>query len=255
MADSNDSLLREVDDEIRREKLAKLWDQYGLLMLTAAAMIVAGVLGFQWWQRTTLENAQAFGAKYQNALLLAQQGKAGEAAKIFSEIAANGPKGYAVLARIKLAGGKVKAGKGDEAVKLYDAVINDGGADELLAGYARLQAASLRAGKADWTEMQNRLNDLAKASSPWRYSAKELLGIAARHAGKLAEARKYFEQLLADPLVPRSISARVRVLLSLVTEAELASAAKKKPAAAAATATATAATKAADASKPGKQSK
>lgn len=253
MSNTDDSLLREVEEEIRREKFAKLWDQYGLAAIGLAGLLVAGVLGFQWWQGKTLEKAQTYGAKYQSALTLAQQGKAAEAEKSFSEIAANGPKGYAVLARLKLAGAKVKAGKNAEAIKLYESIVNDGGADELLAGYARLQAASLRAGIADWTEMQNRLNDLTKASSPWRYSAKELLGIAARRAGKLAEARNYFGQLIADPLVPRSIQARVKILMALVTEAELA-AAPVKPAGAATTTKSSAAKAAGDTGKPSGQS-
>lgn len=228
MADTDDSLMREVQEDLRREKFARLWDQYGLAALAIAVALIMGVLGYQWWRGAQLKEAQTYGAKYQAALRLSVEGKTAEANKAFAEIAANGPKGYVILSRLKLAAASAKAGKTDDAVGLYDAVVNDGGADQLLAGFARLQAAALRADKADWTEMQNRLIDLVKADSPWRYSAEELLGLAAQKAGKLGESRKYFEQLVANPVVPQSISARARVLLSLVATEELKRAAPKK---------------------------
>ena len=40
MADDNDSLLREVQEEIRREQMEKLWQRYNGLIFGAAALIV-----------------------------------------------------------------------------------------------------------------------------------------------------------------------------------------------------------------------
>jgi hypothetical protein len=73
--------------------------------------------------------------------------------------------------------------------------------------------------------MQNRLNDLAAESNPWRFSARELLGLAAQKAGKTDEARTQFQRLLSDRNTPPSIGGRARVMLAMLTEAELASAA------------------------------
>ena len=47
----------------------------------------------------------------------------------------------------------------------------------------------LRLDSANWTDMQNRLNDLAADGNAWRFSARELLGLAAQKAGKTEEAR------------------------------------------------------------------
>ena len=83
----------------------------------------------------------------------------------------------------------------------------------------------LRLDSASWTEMQNRLNDLAAESNAWRFSARELLGLAAQKAGKTEEARTQFQRLLSDRNTPPSIGERARVMLAMLTEAELASAA------------------------------
>ena len=224
MSNTDDSLVREVNEELRREQIAKLWDRYGLIALAGVGLFIAALLGYQYWRKVQLETAQEFGAQYQQALQLAQEGKSEESAKILMQMAKEAPKGYAVLARLKLAAAKAKAGKKDEAVRTYEAVVNDGGADPLLAGYAKLRAAALRVGEADWTEMQNRLNDLTGDDSAWRYSARELLGLAALKAGQLDEARKLFLQVLGDRQTPRSIRTRVTIMMGMIAQRELANA-------------------------------
>ena len=47
MADDRDSLLREVDEELRREQMQKLWDRYNGLILGAAALVVLAVGGYK----------------------------------------------------------------------------------------------------------------------------------------------------------------------------------------------------------------
>ena len=81
------------------------------------------------------------------------------------------------------------AGKTAEAVAAFEAIAKESGVDPLLADYAALQAAMLRLDSASWTDMQNRLNGLAADGNAWRFSARELLGLAAQKAGKTEEAR------------------------------------------------------------------
>jgi hypothetical protein len=69
--------------------------------------------------------------------------------------------------------------------------------------------------------MQNRLNDLAADGNPWRASARELLGLAALKAGKTEAARQEFQRLLGDRDTPPSIAERARIMMAMLTEAEL----------------------------------
>ena len=162
------------------------------------------------------------GVRYQAAAKLAHSGKVDEALGAFQAIAAEGPIGYALLARLKLAGDAAKAGKPEEAVAAYDALAKDGSVDPLFKDFARLQAAALKLDSADWTEMQNRLNDLLGEQNAWRFSARELLGLAAYRAGKLDEARHALGVLTADPKVPPAIRERAGYVMSMVAASELA---------------------------------
>ena len=224
MTDERDALLREVDEELRREQLQKLWERYNGLILGGAALIVALVAGYKVLEQKRIHAAETAGAEFAQALELADEAKTDDATKAFERIAATGPRGYASLAQLHLAGAKVRDGKSDEAIKLYQALADEPGADQLLKSFAQLQVATLRMGNADFTEMQNRLNSLTGDQSPYKVSAKELLGLAAFKAGKYDEARKLLEPLLIDPAASRPIQERIKVIMAKIAESEIAAA-------------------------------
>lgn len=225
MTNDSDSLLREVDDELRRDQLEKLWKRYNGVILGAAFLIVASVWGYKFMEGRRIAAAEAAGSEYATALKFDSDKKPDDASKAFAAIAAAGPKGYAALAKLHIAGDDLKAGKKAEALAAYEALANDSSSDDLLKSFAQLQAASVRMGDADFTELQNRLTPLSGDSSPFKISAREMLGIAAYKAGKYDEARKYLEPLLIDPNAARGIQERVKIVMAGIAQAELAKAA------------------------------
>ncbi len=232
MVDRNDTLIREVDEELRRERFEKLWKQYSPQILLAAGFVVALVGGYKFWEFGRIKAAQSAGASYVEARELLAQNKPDDAAKVLDKLAKSGSTGFSALARLQLASGAMKAGKQAEALAAFEALAKDDSADTFLRDFAKLQAAGLRLGEADWTEMQNRLNALAAEKSVWRASARELLGLAALKAGKLDEARSTFQTLLGERNTPPGIAERVRIAMSRIVESELA---KETPGAPAAT--------------------
>lgn len=225
MVDKNDSLYREVEEELRRERLAKLWDTYGVYVVGLVAVVIAAIGGYQLWQGRQATLAAEGGALYDQATQLATDGKSEEAIKAYDALAEGGHRGYAALAALQAAGADLKAGKLDEAQAQFEKVAKDSTSDPLLKSFATLQAASIRLGKADLPEMQNRLNDLAADGNPWRFNARELLGMAAYKAGDIVAATKEFDRILSDPLAPQGVAARVRVLMGSIMAQTLAKAA------------------------------
>ncbi|MBY0558629.1 tetratricopeptide repeat protein [Hyphomicrobium sp.] len=229
MADNNDSLLREVEEELRREQMHKIWKRYNGLILGGAVLIVLGVAGYQMLEHHRITTAETAGAEFAAAENLSDQKKKDDADKAFKAIAESGPAGYAALAKLQLAGAQVKEGKTADAVATYDSLAKQAGADDLLKSFAQLQAASLRMADADYDEIQNRLTPLTAEGAPFANSARELLGVAAYKAKKFDDARKYLEPLLVDPNVPGDTQERVKIIMSGIAGAEVA--AKEPPAA------------------------
>jgi hypothetical protein len=228
MANPEDNFLREVEEELRRERFERIWKEYGTFILAGAALIVVGVLGYKYVENRRITAAQSTGERYEGAMELAATGKDGSAEKEFATIVAEGTGGYPELARLQLAGVLLKQGKKAEAIAAYEELAKSG-TDPLLRDYAALQAAGGRLGEADFTEMQNRLTPLTGDASPWRYSARELLGVAAFKAGKPDEARTVLTPLLVDQKTPQSIAERAQIVLAEIAAAEIGNKAAAEP--------------------------
>ena len=96
-------LFDEVDEEVRREQLKKLWDKYSIYIIAAAILIVAAVGGWRGYQYLEAKKAAEAGDAFNRAVELSEQGKHEEAEKAFADLAAKAPYGYRLLSRFRLA--------------------------------------------------------------------------------------------------------------------------------------------------------
>ena len=144
MSEQTDTFVREVQEEIRRERLAQLWDRYGVIAIGLAALLVISVMGYKYFEYSSLKAREAAGQKFEAATRLVATGKVQEAQQAFEAMAKSAPSGYGTLSRLRVAGALAEENKRAEAVAAYDAVAKDGSADVLLRDFATLQAALLR---------------------------------------------------------------------------------------------------------------
>ena len=158
-----------------------------------------------------------------------QQKEPEKAIEFLSQASGTGPASGPVLSWRGIA--QAQAGKNEDAIATYEALYKTAGTDSILADFARLQAASLRLDQADWSEMQNRLINLTDNANAWKFSARELMAVAALKAGQIEQARKFGDLLMGERKVPPSILERIKVLMASVVAAELAVATPAVPSA------------------------
>lgn len=87
MADPNDILIREVDDDLRRARMEALWRQYRKPLLLAVVALVMVTAGHQVWESKRQKEAGVAMARLDTAIVTLQQGKAAEAAPLFAQLA------------------------------------------------------------------------------------------------------------------------------------------------------------------------
>ena len=78
-------IFQEVDEEVRREQLKKLWERYQNYVFAGAFLILAAVggwRGYDWWQA---KQAAETGAAFEAAQTLSQEGKHAEAETAFAK--------------------------------------------------------------------------------------------------------------------------------------------------------------------------
>jgi hypothetical protein len=209
-------IFREVDEDLRREQARRLWDRLGPYVLGVAVLIVLATAGYKGWTYWQEKQAAATGDRFLAALQLAKDGKHSEAAKAFGEIATNGSGGYPTLARFREAAEKALANDRTGAIADYDAIAKDSGVDTDVRDMAKLRAALLLVDDTPFTDMKSRIGDLASVGSPWRHTAREILGLSAWRTGDYVAARTYFDQIDNDVDSSKELRSRAQLMLALI---------------------------------------
>jgi len=208
-------LFSEVDEEVRRERLKKLWDKYSVYVIALMVLIVAGVGGWRFYQYREAQKAAEVGAAFNRAAELSEQAKHAEAEAAFTELAAKAPAGYRALARMRAAA-EVVARDPKAAAKMFDDIAADHSVGAELQELARIRAAMLLLDSASYADMQQRLEASTTASSSFRHSAREMLALSAWRNGDMATARKWLDAIAEDAQTPDSLQARARALQALL---------------------------------------
>ncbi len=221
-------VFREVDEDLRREQLKKLWDRFAPYVIGLAVLVVVAVSGYKLWEYWQRHQAETTGDQFIAALQLADAGKHDQAITALEAIVANGSGGYPALAGFRIAGEKADAGDVTGAVAEYDAIVARNNTSENMRDLARLRAAFLLVDTADFAEIKNRVGDLAAVGNPWRHSAREILGLSAWRADDLAAAKTYFDQIINDQETPMDLRQRAQLMLALIAAKQPPSAAPAK---------------------------
>lgn len=208
-------LFSEVDEELRREQLGKIWARYSGLIVGVAVLIIIAVGGWRGYEYFQAKKSAEAGSAFEAAAALADQNKHAEAEAAFTQLAATAPRGYRNLSLLRAA---AEAGKRDpkEAVKLYDAIVADSGFDGAERDLARVRAAELLLDTETYNNMLQRLEPATAPEATFRHTARELLALSAWRANDTAAARKWLDMISADGQTPSSLRSRAEALQALL---------------------------------------
>jgi len=200
-------IFREIDEELRRDNLLKLWKRYGRYVIVAvvAALVIAG--GVVAWRNHQATERQALSVRYSAALNLLREGKNADAAKMFATIAAEGGS-FGHLADFEAADLAAKSGDRKGAVAIYDRLAAAGDVEPELRDIATLLSVMNALPDGDPQAAIDRLKPLTDTASPWHPTALELTAAADLKAGNQAAALAIFKQLADDPAAPEGVRSR-----------------------------------------------
>lgn len=211
-------LFDEVDEEVRREQLKKLWDKYSIVFVALMVLIVAGVAGWRGYQYLEGKKAGEAGAAFEKASELSDQDKHAEAEAAFIALAAKAPAGYRTLARLRAAA-EAAPRDAKAAAKMYDDIAADRSLGGEWQDLARLRAAGLLVDSASYADMQQRLEASATPKSTFRHSAREMLALSAWRNNDLTAARKWLDAIAEDSETPPGLRSRAEALAALLPPA------------------------------------
>ena len=210
-------VFREVDEELRRDRLLALWKRFGPYIIGAAIALVLVVGGRAYWTDYIDNKRQAESWAYDEALAAFQiNAETGQPA--LEAIVGGGNDGYAALARFQLAAELQFSGRIDESIAHYEALSADGALNDRLRGLAALMTATLYIDQEREVEAREVLIGLVADNPTWRLSATEFLGFLDFRAGNLEEARSVFASLSVDQAAPQAMQNRAKEMMSLLLD-------------------------------------
>ena len=213
MSDNNDSIFREVDEEVRQEEYKKLWSRYGNLITAVAVLFILAIAGWQGWQYYQQRQSEEASSVYFDALHKATDGKTDDA---LADLGIIKHAGFGQLAKLEEAAIIGNKGDTDKAVAAYDAFANDTSNDPALADLARIRAGYLLVDSQSPDQLLTRLGRYDKDDVLWHSQAREIFGLSAYRVKDYAMADRYFNAIAADAKASSGLKQRAELMLQLI---------------------------------------
>ncbi len=226
---SPESFVREVDEELRRDRAEALWQRHGrtviAIVVVALVLLAAGL----WWRQHRAAQAGIASEQLSQALQDLGDGRENAARAKLAAVREGGG-AYAALAAMTQA--SLAAQKKDpKAAAAFDAIAADSAAPQAVRDVATLRATALRFDTAPPAATIAALADLAVQGNAFYGSAAEMTALSYLKMGRTADAQKLLRAIAADETVPDSLRDRVGRLATVTAAAAPAAPARPSPAA------------------------
>jgi hypothetical protein len=205
---NEEAFLREVDEELRRDRMSKLWRRYGIIAIAVVVLGLAALAGFLWWQSDQHKKAGADGELLSQAMDDLGQGKeAGVRAKL-DTLAASPRPAYRAAAKLTKAALGGEKGDAKAAIAQYKIVADDPDLPQPFRDLAAVRRTALEFDTLPPAEVIARLKPLAVSGNPWFGSAGEMVAAAYIKMNKPELAGPLFAAIAKDEQVPETIRGR-----------------------------------------------
>jgi hypothetical protein len=210
-------IFREVDEELRRDRLEQLWKRYGSWIIVAAVLLVVATAAVTFWREYQQQQRREAGVRYAEALSLAQDGKTEAAIEALGRLGSGASDGHGLLARFQVAALKAQSGGKQDAVAAWQAIADDGAVDRLYRELATVLAALAGVGEGEPAPIIARLQPIAAGDGPWRPSALEITALAQLKGGDKAAALDTYRRLADDLAAPAGLRARAAEMVQALS--------------------------------------
>lgn len=218
MADfERDALMREVDDEVRREKLQRFWKTFGTYVVGASALILLLTVAAVGWQSYQKSKQAALTTQLLAAQRALADNRTPEAEALLKDVIRAKDASLSALAEIRLKELYLRDGKAAAAADMPVRILKYDGGTDAFGWFSQMLGAD-----------EVKLAELDNGANPFRATAREMLAIRHLEQKNYAAARALLNAIHADAETPATMKERASLLLSMIGEQNTA-AAKPKP--------------------------
>ena len=212
-----DDIFKEVDEELREERLTKIWKRIGpyvVGILSGAIIITSAVIGYREYDETQRQN---WGVQFAEAMNLSEEGNWQESLDLFETLTEKTNLGYKTLSLFQAASLYARNGNKEKALEIYQSLENEA-LDENFRDLATLMLIYLQFDNADPEILEKRIEKLASKGNPWYYNAVELKGFLFAKQKNKEKQIEIFNILSKDNKAPEGVRTRANDMLAILGE-------------------------------------
>lgn len=207
-------LIDEIKEDIKKERLEKLWNKHGNQLISFVILIVVSTaigVGFKNYS-TSKYKAEGDMLYMAYASSSDAENKVGEYSKIEDSLSGS----YLAIAKLKKAKLLQTIDRADEAAALYEEIANDSSVPEELQQLSALFKASF----GNDEQSNNMLTEIANGDGIFTSSAREKLAFNKLSNNDIDGAKSDFAALSLGAGIPASISGRAKEMLNMIDAKE-----------------------------------
>jgi len=201
----SDSFIHEVSEEVRRDRLFKLFKKYAWVLALVVIAIVGGTAYNEWNKSASEAEARLTGDLMSAAIAANDPGA-------LQSLAAEKSASKFVL-QLQQANLLIEAGDTAAALEALRAVANDAGAAPVYADLAWLKIVMLDGPNMPATEREITLDRLTAANAPYRLLAQEQRAMQYVRDGDIEAAINDLLAILGDTAAPTGLRNRAQQLI------------------------------------------
>ena len=212
-----DDIFKEVDEELREERLTKIWKRIGpyvVGILSGAIIITSAVIGYREYDETQRQN---WGVQFAEAMNLSEEGNWQESLDLFDTLTEKTNLGYKTLSLFQAASLYARNGNKEKALEIYQSLESEA-LDENFQDLATLMLIYLQFDNADPEILEKRIEKLASKGNPWYYNAVELKGFLFAKQENKEKQIEIFNILSKDNKAPEGVRTRANDMLAILGE-------------------------------------
>jgi hypothetical protein len=206
--DITDTFVREVDENLRRDRARDFAKQYGGWLIGAVILFIAASGAFIYWQYYQQQRSEHQVEQLAEAFKNVGSGDRASAIRQIDDLSASGSKAVRATALFTRAALALEQNDLKLAIAKYREIADDSGMPKPYRDAALIRQTALEFDSLQPTEVVARLKPLTERGSPWFGTAGEMTAMALIKQGKNKEAGQLFAAIARDTTVPDSIRAR-----------------------------------------------
>ena len=198
-------ILRQVDEDLRKDRLLKIWKLYGIYIVSVILIGLISLAGYQYYLSNTYSKNEAIVAKYIDAI---NSKDLNSSINQLSELDNSDNSYIKGLSQLKRAEIYVSLDQKDQALKLLQEISVDSSLDQIIKDlalykYLMLQLTALNKDQYIDLIKENHLNE-----SQFKYLFKELKGIKFLIEGETTASAEMFDSIILDQNSPNELKLR-----------------------------------------------